>query len=277
MKNLRAQPGGHEPTPRERFDEYRRRAFDIAQLLTLGQPVPATFATIADATGMSQSQAHEMKDLLVTVAAIDWRRGLGGVGTWTLKMPTDQMFNALEMEMERQMRGGLTPSQLARKRRVSGVTRQSAERVAVIEDRIGLPVGAVVGPEAPNVLQPLKGLGPDGPGALVMAAKQYRGGVTEATRKAAQMVEDLSAMGVPVPAELRERAKPRTDDRLEAIRLVLPYIEALERRLVATEDQVKQMADYGSLKQTVDRQRTQIERMVADRTAASMREQAKTN
>jgi hypothetical protein len=151
-------------------------------------------------------------------------------------------------------------------------TRRSAERVAVAEDRLGFPVAAVAGPDRPEALRSsLVGSGPDAPAALVMAAKQYRSGVFNAdAKKAADLVAQLEDIGVTVPTELRQKAQPKKDERLEAIGLVLPFIEDLERRLVVATDSLRTQADYGTLRQTIDRQRQQIERLVAERTAEAL-------
>jgi len=274
-RNLTRKPGG----ARDRFETYLRRADAIVNLLTLGRPVQISDSEIAEMTGMTLAQVRIVREILIHIGAVTWefRHGQIVAPTWHLRMSKDELYHALDLEMERQMRGGLSPESMRKKlgKRTRKLTRRSQERVAVHEDRLGFAVGAVAGPEPVSPLRTfLKGSGPDAPAALVMAAKQYRatGGADSSVKKAAKLVEELEEIGVAVPPELRQRATVKKDDRLEAIGLVLPYIEDIERQLVVAKDQLRQMADYGSLKQTAARQKQQIERLVAERTAQAMGE-----
>ena len=266
-------------TARERFDIHRRRIWAIAQVLTLGQPVVATDAEIGQLTGMTQHITAIARRLMMDMGVLEHRTaGNMKAGSWKLLKADDELLHAIELEMERQMRGGLSPESARRKksqgRRTRGVTRKSQERVAVTEDRLGFAVAAVSGPEPINPLRTvLKGSGPDAPGALVLAAKQYArdGGKSAEQRKAADLVKELNEIGVSVPPELAAKAAVRKDDRLEAIGLVLPYIEALEKRMKVLNEQLEQQADYGALRQKAEAQHRQIERLVAGRTADAMR------
>jgi hypothetical protein len=265
-------------TARERFDIHRRRVWAIAQVLTVGRQVLATDGEMGQLVGMKNHNVALTRRLMIAMRVLEYRPGGGhNPGAWKLLVADAELLNAIEMEQERQMRGGLAPEGVRTKasglKRTRKVTRQSQEQVAVHEDRLGLPVGAVVGPEPINPLRTsLKGEGPDAAGALVLAAKQYarKDGSAE-QRKAAQLVKELNEIGVSVPPDLAAKAVIRKDDRLEAIGLVLPYIEALEKKVYAQEAQLREQADYGSLRQKVEKQHQQIERLVAGRTAEAMR------
>ncbi len=274
MGSLRAVQGKNNL--RERFDEYRSRARQIDGLVGTG--TMTSDDEVAALIGITRSQVVVARHLLVGIDALEWRGGQGRAQNswWKMLKTGPELDAALDMEMERQMRGGLSPEtevaqQHAAKR--SPVTRQSAERPAVQSDRLGFAVGAVIGPDAPKPLvQPLTAA-QNGPAALVFAAKQYRDGVRSGDQqKALALVKELNDMGISVPPELAAKAAPKKDARLDAIALVLPYVEDIERRLVRAEDALRQQADYGTLRQTVDRQKHQIERLVAQRVGEALTE-----
>ena len=267
-------------TARARMDEHRRRIALIEPLLSLNRPVNLKDTEVSELTGLSLGEVASARLLLKHVGALDYKadhqRSNGS--QWMLLKSGQTLQHALHLEMERQMRGGLSPETLRDKRKRANriVTTQSAEQPAVIEDRWQEPVGAVIGPEPTNVMLPLKGLGPDAAGALVLAAKQYKGGETDETRQARKILLELHDLGIPAPEELAQKAVAQKDDRLEAIALVLPYIDALERRAKAAQALLDEMKDYGTLKRINERQRQQIERMVAEGVARPMREAMKT-
>lgn len=267
---------------RRRFEMHRRRIHAVAGVLTLNREVAASDVEIAQMVGMSDDRVAATRRLMLDMGVLKYRREPNGrarggyIGMWTLLKDDAELFHAIDLEMERQMRGGLSSETQRRKapKKTRRLTRQSQERVAVQEDRLGFAVGAVAGPEPISPLRTsLKGSGPDAPAALVMAAKQYRHGRgDERVRKAQALVKELNDLGVSVPADLAEAATVKKDSRLEAVALVLPYIEDLERRLVVAQDQLRAQADYGTLKQINDRQKHQIERLVAERTQAALGE-----
>lgn len=266
-------------TARARMDEWRRRIALIEPLLTLNRVVELKDTEIAELTGLKAAEVASTRLLMKHVGAIHYESHRGSIAgsQWTLLKGGQDLQHALHLEMERQMRGGLAPETMRDKRKKANrlVTRQSAEQPAVIEDRWQEPVGALIGPEPTNVMLPLKGLGPDAAGALVLAAKQYKGGETDETRQARKVLLELHDLGVPAPEELAQKAVAQKDDRLEAITLVLPYIEGLERRLKALEAQLKEQGDYGTLKTIALRQKAQIERLVTEAAARSMKEQGR--
>ena len=267
----------HTRDTRQRFAEYRERIHAVENLIGAGE-VEASDDEVAQMTGLTGAQVRVVRQLMMSMKVLHWiQPNPRTPGIWRMLVFTPQLDREIDLEMERQMRGGLTPESLRKKRgtrKTRRLTVKSQERVAVTEDRLGFPIGAVSGPERPSPLAPLAGAGPDAPAALVMAAKQYRanGGNDSEQRKAAALVKELNEIGVSVPPELAEKAKPRKDDRLEAIALVLPYIEDIERQLVAAKDTLRTQGDYGTLRQTVERQRVQIQRLVAQRTSAAMGE-----
>jgi hypothetical protein len=266
-------------TARARMDEWRRRIALIEPLLTLNRAVELKDAEIAELTGLKPAEVASSRLLLLHVGAIHYESHRGHIAgsQWTLLKAGQDLQHALHLEMERQMRGGLSPETMRDKRKKANkiVTRRSAEQPAVIEDRWQEPVGALIGPEPTNVMLPLKGLGPDAAGALVLAAKQYKGGETDETRQARKILLELHDLGIPAPEELAQKAVAQKDDRLEAISLVLPYIDGLERRLKALEAQLKEQGDYGTLKTIALRQKAQIERLVTEAAARSMKEQGR--
>lgn len=265
-----------QDTARERFVGYRQRIAAVTSVLPVGIDTITNDSEMAELTGMTRGQINVTRNLMVRMGALQiWTVG-GGPGRthWKLMIDGADLDRAIDLEMERQMRGGLTPETERLKRneaRRHPPTRRSAEKVAVSEDRLGFATGAVAGPERPSPMAAVRGAGPDAPAALVMAAKQYRRGAgDEQVAKAQQLVKQLNEMGVSVPPELAEKAAVRKDERLEAVVLVLPYIEALERKLVVANDQLREQADYGTLRQRVETQKHQIERLVADRTADAL-------
>ena len=264
-------------TARERFDIHRARITAIASALTVGQDVTATDRELGDLIGVPHWHISAARRLMVHIGVLEFRQGgPNKPGHWRLLKDGPLLDHAIDLEMERQMRGGLSPEAVRRKntKKSRRLTRQSAERVAVMEDRLGFAVAAVAGPDRPEPLRTsLVGSGPNAPAALVLAAKQYRHGLHDPKqRKAAELVKELTEIGVSVPPDLAAKAAPRKDDRLEAIALVLPYIEELERNLVQANDTLRAQADYGDLKQRVEKQRSQIERLIATRTADAMTE-----
>lgn len=265
---------------RTRFMEYRRRADAVFNLLGQGATV-TNDVEVAGVIGITDGELRTVRHLLEKIGTLRWERlpneGQHARYRWTILTDKITMYQALDLEMERQMRGGLSPEteiiKARRFRRERRVTRQSAEKVAIIEDRLGLPVGAVVGPEPPKPMAQMKlaGEGPNAPAALVMAAKQYRHGHGDETvAKAQALVKQLKEMGIEPPDDLVDKATVKRDIRLESVVLVLPYIESLERRLVQAEDQLRQQADYGQLRQVNEKQKHQIERLVAERTAQAL-------
>lgn len=263
---------------RSRFLEYRRRAHLVQSYVGVASQVGDL--TLQELTGIPKGEIRTLRTLLVAIGAVEWENGQPGQldsSTWRFLKIGAALDAALDLEMERQMRGGMSPESEAKKLRQlrrRPPTRRSVERVAVAEDRLGFAVAAVSGPERPEALRSsLVGTGPNAPAALVMAAKQYASGRDDdSVRKAKALVKELNDIGVPVPAELAARAVAKKDDRLEAVALVLPYVEDLERRLVRAEDQIREWKDYGNLRQTVERQRSQIERLVAERTREALSE-----
>jgi hypothetical protein len=267
----------HHQTARERFDVWRPLIRSIANVLTINVNIATSTREVAEMTGAPVSRIEGARRLMVFIGALEVAHGR--TGRWRLLKDGADLDRAIDLEMERQMRGGLAPETIRDHKKRRGVTRESAEQVAIIEDRIGLPVGAIVGRDRPQPVAQaaLRGDGSDAPGALVLAAKQYRDtqGVDDRTRKAQETVAALTELGVDVPDALLVAARPRTDDRLAAIALVLPYVEALERQVVALGDQLRSMADYGELKRYRESHRKQNERDVADRVAQAMREEAR--
>lgn len=267
-------------TARERFEVYRRNIHQLVDLLGT-EPVETNAQEIANVLGVrSDTTVRVLRNLMIYIGALEWKGKRGGrTAVWHVIKTGQALETAINYEMERQMRGGLTPESMRKKqgtRWSRRLTARSAERVAVINDSLGLPVGAVVGPEAPKPLAQarLAGEGPNAPAALVLAAKQYcaSGGISEEVRKAKKLVAELEEIGVPVPDELRLRSNVVRDERLDAIGLVLPYIETLERQVEAQGRQLREMADYGTLKQANAKQKAQIERLVAEKTAQALGE-----
>jgi hypothetical protein len=268
-----------QDTARQRFDIHRRRIHAVATVLTRDRVVTATDEEIGQLVGMKRWNVTTTRRLMIAIGALEILRIPGQkMAGWKLLLDDAELFHAIDLEMERQMRGGMSPESQrthnTKSRKLRKLTPKSQEQAAVTEDRLGFAVAAVVGPEPINALRTsLKGSGPDAPGALVLAAKQYArdGGRSAEQRKAAQLVKELNEIGVSVPPDLAAKAAVRHDARLEAIGLVLPYVEALEQRLRAMELQLRDQADYGSLRQKVESQHRQIERLVAGRTAEAMR------
>jgi hypothetical protein len=260
---------------RNRFVEYRRRITGIADYLGRGrvQVSDDDMGTFIDVT---RSQVRVTRQLMVSMGVLAWEhKGDLRAPFWQMLKFGQDLQHQIHLEMERQMRGGLSPESLRKKagpKRSRKLTPQSQERVAVTEDRLGFQVAAVSGPERPEALRSsLAGAGPNAPAALVMAAKQYRTGRGgEDVVRAKKLLRELEEIGVAVPEELRKRATVQKDERLEAIGLVLPYIEELERRLVGAQDQLREQKDYGTLRQRVESQKHQIERLVAERTADAL-------
>lgn len=274
-----ASPEFNHSTARERFDVWRPMIRQIANLLRLDEEVRTSSKELAALIGTRHSAIDTARRLMVFIGALR----MEGYG-WVLLKDGADLDRAIDLEMERQMRGGLSPETIRDKARPGrrhrpGVTRQSAEKVAVITDRYQEPVGAIVGPEAPKPMaqQLLKGSGSDAPAALVLAAKQYAktGGRTPEADKAATLMAQLGELGITVPDELVAKARVIPDERLENIGLVLPYIEALERQVVGLGNQLREMSDYGELKRYRDSHKKQNEKDVADRVAAAMREEAR--
>lgn len=268
---------------RGRFDIYRARIRAIANLLAKGQPVEATDSEIGTLVGLNRDETRITRQLMMYIGALGWstihrpQQQNWRAQHWTLLLDGADLEKAIDYEMERQMRGGLSP---VTERKKAGQVRRNppnpraAERVAVATDRLGLETGAIVGPEAPNPMRQVATVA-NAPEALIMAAKQYRArraGSDEAVARAKALVAQLEEIGVPVPPELRSKASVAIDGRLETILEVLPYVERLERQLVGLQDQMRNQPKVTALQQTIDRQRSQIERLVAQRTQEALGE-----
>lgn len=267
---------------RTRFDVYRDRAHRIVALVASPNGTTISEKELAEMIGISTGELTTTRHLLVAIGAVMLDTS-HKPATWHVLKGGDELDQALDIEMERQMRGGYSPE--ARRKQVSLTkhhppTRKTSEQVAVEEDRLGFPVGAVVGPEPESPMFGLKQIEKHErePAALVNAAKQYvsakAGGDTK-IKRAVALINELNEIGVPIPPELRAAATVPTDERLEAIALVLPYITALERRVVALSDQLRDQPKISTLTQTVQKQRSQIERLVAERTQAALEERAR--
>lgn len=96
------------------------------------------------------------------------------------------------------------------------------------------PVEAIAGPEAPSPFEVLKPMRKDEPKALVEAARQYRDKTGGIRSKIDDVIATAKELGISInETALRESVTVENDERLEIICLVLPYIEALERRVEA--------------------------------------------
>lgn len=259
-------------TARQRFDVWRPLIRQIANLLRLDEAVRTSADELAALTGQRRSTIDTAARLMIFMGALHHHGP-----NWKLLKDGPDLDRAIDLEMERQMRGGFSPETIRDQHKRKGVTRRSAEKVAVITDRHQEPVGAIVGPEPPKPLEVLKGSGSDAPAALVLAAKQYAksGGRTPDHDKADEAIRALRELGVTPPTDLLMKATVEHDDRLESIGLVLPYVEALERQVHGLAEQLRQMSDYGELKQYKERHRKEHDAMVASNLAAAMREQAR--
>lgn len=268
---------------RKRFEVYRQRTRRMVALVRHPQGSTISDKELGEIMGIPTGEVTVTRHLLMAIGVISWSGGAGQPGVWWVMKSDAEIEQALDLEMERQMRGGQSPeSQLHDRRRIrrNPPTRVSAEKVAVETDRLGLPVGAVAGPDAPK---PMHDLGliersHREPEALVLSAKQYvaaKAGGDEKVARAQKLMAELEEIGVPVPEELRQAATVPKDDRLEVIALVLPYVEALERRVVALSDQLRDQPKITDLQQTVSKQRSQIERLVAERTQAALGERGR--
>jgi CDC6, C terminal winged helix domain len=92
------------------------------------------------------------------------------------------------------------------------------------------PVEAIAGPEAQSAFEALRPLRKDEPRALIEAARQYRDRTHGINSKIEDVIATAKELGISInESALRESVPVETDDRLETICLILPYIDELER------------------------------------------------
>jgi hypothetical protein len=263
-------------TARERFEVYEERARQLYALVG-NKPTTVKGTELAAMTGLSSSIVTYTAQMLVRLGVLRYTstRGSTSGAEWEFLTDWAGIKRALDLEMENEMRGAPSIREVIRRRtQKKRVTRKAAEKVAVTEDRLGFPVAAVAGPEAPKPLEPVVTYGSRAPEALVMAAKQYRArriGNDPGIQQAKRLIKELESLEVPVPPDLRNRAEAAPDARLEAVVLVLPYIERLERDVAELANLRRQVNEVGPLRQQVERQRKQIEGLVSGRVADAMR------
>lgn len=157
------------------------------------------------------------------------------------------------------------------------VTHIKDERVA-IATKPDEEVRAIAGPDRPSPFATLAPLRKDEPGALVEAARQYASRSGRIHDQIDKLMATAKELGITLnPDMLAGGVQLETDERLESISLVLPYIDKLEARVVRLTAELTEMrgkGDLETLRNENRRLKTRVEQLVSQRVQAAQRAQA---
>lgn len=290
------------PGPIKQIEEMhakRHRALDaLYDLMTVGEEyqdfTDSKLGMLIDVPGGTvKDYTHKFGELGILQRRMEYGTKTNGLVPgrhfhWTLLIPKDDAERLLTMTDEEEVKrfhenytNGLKLS--ADKRRgvpqkrqedhpVAITTGSNATTTTVVRVENDQPVEAISGPDKPNPFSALRPLRKDESYAMVEAARQYRDRSGKITERIDALVTQAKELGMTIDEEaLRSSIVLDTDERMEHILLVMPYIESLERsleRMTTIADQWKSKAEErDSLALQVKRQKEQIERLVAQRVA----------
>lgn len=227
--------------------------------------------------------SQELRGLGILQVEIYYPKSNGGerVGRqadWTLLVPREEAIRRYEAYIESLRNGGERVSEKfehhQRPRKVTPETpkpKMNGEAKEPPVDRTAIrterdePVEAIAGPDRPSPFLGLAGLRRDEEAALIEAARQYRNRASTVESKIGEMEQLAKSVGATFDAELiRSAFRFDRDERLEAIGLVMSYIDRLETRVetltrlnAEAADQIKNMRtkvnDYDRMKRENDR------------------------
>jgi hypothetical protein len=247
----------------------------LSQALPLNKEVVYTIRELAEAAGLTLPIAGDTKQFFAEhdLLATRWETtNQGRRSHWTLMvdLPTmykfiDEWFathNGLGIHNPSRERKAIAPAPAI----IPDETTEP-ERVTITE-REEEETKAIAGPEPTKpteVLRPLRKA--DDAEALIAAARQY----VDRARQLDAKIKELEAIGLHVDHELIHQAVSwETDERLELVALLLPYITRLENtnsRLAGENTETRALRQQVIEKdRQLSRQREHIERLVRERT-----------
>ena len=186
---------------------------------------------------------------------------------WTLLVPKRRAIEILDVldatEIANIDRARRKAGKKAAQTRKNGIDKA----IRVVDDE---PVEAIIGPDAPNqfeVLRPYRRVVAE-PYALVEAARQYANRTNTMSSKIDALLAQARELGMTVDeATLRGSVVFDSDDRLDVVVLVLPYIDQLEAataRLIGQVEGLKeQITELNKARMEITALRGQNERLIA--------------
>lgn len=228
----------------------------------------ATIGTTVDITyNVAMAYAQQFEKLGLIERRYVWqgqptdKMAMGKHAFWKLTKPYEEALDILERDQAKRLEiTAAKRSASASKPRTSKKMRESVEVTK-----------AIVGPDAPTLgeaMPELRAARKDERTALIEAARQYAKRHEAAFGKLNELAATMADLGISFDIEKARAAFVfEPDDRLEAIALILPYIDRLERTneqlgrsIVETSEKVR---DYDRMKNENERLIRRVEALVS--------------
>jgi len=276
----------------------------VYDLIVPGTPIEYKTITLAEKLGMSQAvtddRCIELTSLGILSRTINYGRynpdgtyNLGRFAMWDLHMSKAEAKAKVDEWAKGVLAGTTFLQGTIKAANSTKKRRRKAQTEAVITANEGTPEArpaiatnetedtkAIAGPDAPSPfarLAPLRKA--DDAAALIAAARQYADREDKVQEHIAALAKTAKDLGIEIDeAVLAAGIKLPYDERLEAVGLVLPVINALEKKNERLQEQMTTLREKGAAHDqlVIDnrRLRTRVETLVSDRVITQQRTQA---
>jgi hypothetical protein len=214
---------------------------------------------------------------------------------WTLVVPKDEAVTKLAANQAERRAASLAAIEAGRKKQgkthaENSAARKAAKAAAVVTPAVTLAtddteeVRAIAGEEPDRHLgslmnESIRALRKDDAAALIEAARQYTKRTTSIDAKIDELAKLAAEVGISFDREkAHDAVRYDTDERLEAIKDVLPYIEKLEasverlsKQLVTQSGKVR---DYDNMANENRRLRDRVESLISRNVGQAIAKQA---